>query len=149
MLAESLSYSLVPRILNPDKGFKNDRAKVERYTDYYFCANSFSSFSLGHYCEAYIDWGPIGMMIHLFVYGLIGAGLVILTLKRSITINPVITAGILWVVLTPWGTFQQDMVTVSGQVFWGTICHLFLFTWFYRFIHRYVQVPEANTPRQH
>ena len=149
LLAESLSYSLVPRILNPDKGFKNDRAKVERYTDYYFGANSFSSFSLGHYCEAYIDWGPIGMMIHLFVYGLIGAGLVILTLKRSITINPVITAGILWVVLTPWGTFQQDMVTVSGQVFWGTLCHLFLFTWFYRFIHRYVQVPEANTPRQH
>ena len=88
-------------------------------------------------------------MIHLFVYGLIGAGLIILTLKRSITINPVITAGILWVVLTPWGTFQQDMVTVSGQVFWGTLCHLFLFTWFYRFIHRYVQVPEANTPRQH
>lgn len=149
LLAESLSYSLAPRILNPDKGSKNDRAKVERYTDYYFGTNSFSSFSLGHYCEAYIDWGPIGMMIHLFVYGLIGAGLVLLTLKRSIKINPVITAGILWVVLTPWGTFQQDMVTVSGQVFWGTLCHLFLFTWFYRFIHRYVQVPEANTPRQH
>lgn len=149
LLAESLSYSLAPRILNPDKGSKNDRAKVERYTDYYFGTNSFSSFSLGHYCEAYIDWGPIGMMIHLFVYGLIGAGLVLLTLKRSITINPVITAGILWVVLTPWGTFQQDMVTVSGQVFWGTLCHLFLFTGFYRFIHRYVQVPEANTPRQH
>lgn len=149
LLAESLSYSLAPRILNPDKGSKNDKAKVERYTDYYFGANSFSSFSLGHYCEAYIDWGPIGMMIHLFVYGLIGAGLVLLTLKRSITINPVITAGILWVVLTPWGTFQQDMVTVSGQVFWGTLCHLFLFTGFYRFIHRYVQVPEANTPRQH
>ena len=149
LLAESLSYSLAPRILNPDKGSKNDKAKVERYTDYYFGANSFSSFSLGHYCEAYIDWGPIGMMIHLFVYGLIGAGLVLLTLKRSIKINPVITAGILWVVLTPWGTFQQDMVTVSGQVFWGTLCHLFLFTGFYRFIHRYVQVPEANTPRQH
>ena len=149
LLAESLSYSLARRILNPDKGSKNDRAKVERYTDYYFGTNSFSSFSLGHYCEAYIDWGGLGMMIHLFVYGLIGAGLVLLTLKRSIKINPVITAGILWVVLTPWGTFQQDMVTVSGQVFWGTLCHLFLFTWFYRFIHRYVQVPEANTPRQH
>ena len=149
LLAESLSYSLAPRILNPDKGSKNDRAKVERYTDYYFGTNSFSSFSLGHYCEAYIDWGGLGMMIHLFVYGLIGAGLVLLTLKRSIKINPVITAGILWVVLTPWGTFQQDMVTVSGQVFWGTLCHLFLFTWLYRFIHRYVQVPEANTPRQH
>ena len=149
LLAESLSYSLAPRILNPDKGSKNDKAKVERYTDYYFGANSFSSFSLGHYCEAYIDWGGLGMMIHLFVYGLIGAGLVLLTLKRSIKINPVITAGILWVVLTPWGTFQQDMVTVSGQVFWGTLCHLFLFTGFYRFIHRYVQVPEANTPRQH
>ena len=149
LLAKSLSYSLVPRILNPNKGFKNDRAKVERYTDHYFGENSFSSFSLGHYCEAYIDWGPLGMMIHLFVYGLIGAGLVLLTLKRSSKINPIVTAGILWTVLSPWGTFQQDMVTVTGQVFWGTICHLFLFTWFYKVIHRYIQMPKVNTLGQH
>ena len=33
---ESLEFSLIPRILNPNKGVKNDREKVERFTDYYF-----------------------------------------------------------------------------------------------------------------
>ena len=71
LLQEELTFAFVPRLLNPNKGIKNDRAKVERYTDYYFGKSSFSSFSLGH-CEAYIDWGPVGMMLHLFCYGIVG-----------------------------------------------------------------------------
>ncbi len=70
LLSESLSFALIPRILNPNKGVKSDREKVERFTDYYFGGErNISSFSLGHYCEAYIDWGPNGMMVHLFIYG--------------------------------------------------------------------------------
>ena len=72
LLRESLTFAFIPRILAPNKGVKNDRAKVEKYTDYYFGETSFSSFSLGHYCEAYIDWGPNLMMVHLLLYGLFG-----------------------------------------------------------------------------
>ncbi len=129
---ESLTFSLVPRILYPNKGHKNDRAKVERYTDYYFGAESFSSFSLGHYCEAYIDWGPTGMMLQLIFYGIAGVLIIGLIKSRYPTINPLLYCGIMWVLLQPWGTFQQDMVTVSGTLFWGSLCHLFIFSPLYR-----------------
>ena len=141
LLSESLSFALIPRVLNPNKGVKNDREKVERFTDYYFGGvNNISSFSLGHYCEAYIDWGPYGMMIHLSIYGLIGGILYMITTNRTRNINPLIAFGIIWTVLTPWGTFQQDMVTISGKVVWGAICHLVLFFPIYQIINKSVTI---------
>ena len=139
LLSESLTFALVPRLLAPNKGIKNDRAKVERYTDYYFGENSFSSFSLGHYCEAYIDWGPFGMMLHLFVYGLTGGLLVRMARRRSKGLNPLLGLGLLWAVMYHWGTFQQDMVTVVGRTCWGAFCQLLLFFPLYRWLNSATQ----------
>ena len=127
LLGDNLAFALIPRILNPDKGIKNDLAKVEEFTDYRFGNNPYASFSLGHYCEAYIDWGPFGSMIHLFVFGLLGAVLVGLTMTLRSDVHPVLVWSILFVVLTPWGTMQQDAITVFGKMFWNTLCHLVLF----------------------
>lgn len=137
LLSESIEFALIPRIINPNKGVKDDKAKVERYTDYYFGANSFSSFSLGHYCEAYIDWGPFWMHLHLFVYGLFGALLLRLTIQRTAGLNDLLKWGILFTVLSGWGTFQQDMVTVLGRTVWGTACHLVLFLPLYKHLNRF------------
>lgn len=143
LLTESLSFAFIPRILNPDKGVKNDRLKVERYTDYYFGASSFSSFSLGHYCEAYIDWGPVWMMLHLFIYGLLGALLIRISIARMAIINPIVAMGILWVIILPWGTFQQDMVVVAGKTTWGAMCHLVLFWPLYKVLNRFILVNHS------
>ena len=137
LLAESFTFAFAPRILAPNKGIKNDRAKVERYTDFYFGEYSFASFSLGHYCEAYIDWGPNGMMLHLFIYGFIGGLLVRITLKRGEKLNPLFTMGLLWAVIYHWGTFQQDMVTVAGRTGWGALCQLLLFFPIYKRANRF------------
>ena len=140
LLSESLSFALIPRIINPNKGVKSDREKVERFTDYYFGgARNVSSFSLGHYCEAYIDWGPTGMMVHLFIYGIIGGVLIVITTKRTRKLNPIIACGVLWVVLIPWGTFQQDFTTISGKLVWGSICHLLIFFPLYKWGNRFIQ----------
>ena len=139
LLQSNLTFSLLPRILAPDKGIKNDQAKVERYTDFAFSPYGGSSFSLGHYCEAYIDWGRYGMLIHLFLFGMLGGGLYLITLSRAVAFNPLLALGLLWVCMKPWGTFQSDMVTVSGQVFWGAICHLIIFFPFYRLANDWIQ----------
>jgi len=136
LLSQSVEFALIPRIINPNKGVKDDKAKVERYTDFYFGANSFSSFSLGHYCEAYIDWGPFWMHLHLFIYGLFGALLMRIVLQRTAGLNDLLRWGILFAVLSGWGTFQQDMVTVLGRTVWGTLCHLVLFMPIYKQLNR-------------
>ena len=127
LLQESVSFALIPRFLNPNKGVKNDRAKVERFTNFYFGSNSFSSFSLGHYCEAYIDWGARWMHLHLLIYGLFGAGMLKMCVLRTRHLHPLIKWGVALAVLSGWGTFQQDMVTVLGRCVWGSFCHLYLF----------------------
>ena len=96
---------------------------MEKYTDFYFGEYGGSSFSLGHYCEAYIDWGRYGMLIQLFLFGVLGGGLFLIAMARTSALNPLLSLGILWVCMKPWGTFQQDMITMSGQVFWGAFAN--------------------------
>jgi hypothetical protein len=138
LLKDNLTFAFVPRILNANKGVKDDKVKVEKYTDFNFGINSISSFSLGHYCEAYIDWGPIGMLLHLLIYGMIGSWLWYRVKKRYSHVNLLLFIGILWVVLLPWGTMQQDFITVAGKTTWGAICHLILFSSLYRWLNRFI-----------
>lgn len=140
LLKESLNFALVPRFLNPSKGVKSDREKVERYTDFDFGdENNKASFSLGHYCEAYIDWGPIGSLIQLLVYGIIGGYLYHITIKRYAGFHPFMIIGMLWIILSPWATMQQDAITVIGKTTWGAICHLWLFKPLYSRIQSFIQ----------
>lgn len=140
LLKESLNFALVPRFLNPSKGVKSDREKVERYTEFNFGdENNKASFSLGHYCEAYIDWGPIGSLIQLLVYGIIGGYLYHITMKRYAGFHPFIIIGMLWVILFPWATMQQDAITVIGKTTWGAICHLWLFKPLYSRLQTFIQ----------
>ena len=139
LLISNLEFALIPRFLSPNKGLKDDKAKVEKYTDFFFGTYGGSSFSLGHYCEAYIDWGRGGMLLQLFIYGLIGGGLYMITTWRTSNLNPILALGLLWVCMKPWGTFQQDMITMTGAVFWGSVCHLVLFFPLYRLTNRWIQ----------
>lgn len=139
LLKDNLSYSLVPRILNPSKGVKDDKVKVEKYTDFYFGEYGGSSFSLGHYCEAYIDWGAQGMALQLFLFGILGGGLFTVLLRRFRNFNPLIALGVIWVCLKPWGTFQTDMITMTGQLVWGTISHAIIFFPFYAWMNRFTR----------
>ncbi len=138
MLLENLNFILIPRFLNPEKGIKNDRVKVEKYTDYYFGENSFSSFSLGHYCEAYIDWGFGGALLQLFCFGLLGAFLVRQVYRRFEKFHVLLMLGVLFTVLSPWATMQQDFITMGGSVLWNTICHFFIFLPIYTRINKFI-----------
>ena len=68
LLVSNLSFALIPRILNPNKGVKDDGAKVEKYTQ--FMVADSASFSLGHYVEYYIDFGRWGTLFMLILYGI-------------------------------------------------------------------------------
>jgi hypothetical protein len=138
LIVENLKFVLIPRLLNPEKGVKNDRLKVEKYTDYSFGENSFSSFSLGHYCEAYIDWGFGGALIQLFCYGLLGAYIVRQVYRRFERLHVLLMFGILFSMLSPWATMQQDFISMFGSILWNTICHFFFFFPVYHYLNRFI-----------
>jgi len=125
LLSENLSFALIPRILNPDKGVKDDGAKVTKYTE--FMVSATASFSLGHYVEFFIDFGQWGMMLALFVYGFIGGRIYRYIASDSRGMNHLMMCGVLFVTLQHWGSYQNDAIWIYGLTFFGFICHLFLF----------------------
>ena len=143
LLKENLTFALIPRFLNPNKGVKNDRLRTEKYSGVYLGGiDASASFSLSHYCEAFIDWGPNRMMLQLLIYGMLGAALWGVARRRYSTMNMLVLIGIWWVVLKPWGTMQKDMIEISGTLFWGAMCHLVLFSPLYHFLERFIQIEE-------
>ena len=138
LLRSNLSFALIPRFLNPNKGVKNDGAKVEKYTG--FMVSHASSFSLGHYVEYFIDFGRSGMMVVLLLYGIIG-GLIYRTLMKQMEATyPLLSIGLVYVVLAQWGSFQNDAIFIYGLTFYGLICHGFLFRPIYGLLHKFVSV---------
>ena len=135
LLNKSLSFALIPRFLNPNKGVKDDGAKVEKYTD--FMVSDTASFSLGHYVEYYIDFKALGMMIVLLIYGWVGGRIISFIVSREFMMQSLLfTIPIVYVCLDKWGQFQADTVFLYGQTFWGTLCHTVLFIPIYRVIDR-------------
>ena len=133
LLKKNLSFALIPRFLNPNKGIKDDSAKLTKYTGFMVGENA--SFSLGHYTEYFIDFGQFGMMIALLGFGLVGGRLFLFVSERGSRHIPMFATSILaYVVLSKWGTFQGDAIYVYGRTFFGAICHCFVFVPIYKFI---------------
>lgn len=67
-----LGYVLAPRFINPDKEVNQPSLKATKYTGIpYLGIQSGVSFSLGYFADCYIDFGYFGMLIPLFLLGLV------------------------------------------------------------------------------
>ena len=137
LLKSNISYALIPRILNPNKGVKDDGAKVEKYTE--FMVAHASSFSLGHYVEYYIDFGRLGMLLVLFIYGIIGGVIFRFSSRKANNLNLLFTPGLIFVLLQQWGSYQNDAIWVYGLTFFGFLCHLFFFQPIYSVLAKFNQ----------
>lgn len=68
--AEALKNPLQPRLLNPNKRVFDDSIRTARYTRAFVAgAAEGTSIGLGYVAESYIDFGPILMMLPLFLWG--------------------------------------------------------------------------------
>jgi len=117
LMAGNLSFALIPRILNSNKGVKNDQLKVEKYTKRQI--SDHSSFSLGHFAEHYVDYGPRGMGFSLLLFGVALGLLTLLFLRPSLV--PGCDLIYLFLTLSLAFSYQADAITIYGQVVWGSI----------------------------
>ncbi len=67
---QALEHYLVPRFLDPNKPELDDSKHTNEYTGLNVSGKAqATSFSLGSFADAYIDFGPIFMMIPIFLFG--------------------------------------------------------------------------------
>ena len=139
LLGSNLSFALIPRFLNPNKGIKDDGAKVVKYTG--FMVADSASFSLGHYVEYFIDFGKTGMLLLLILYGFIGGMAYQIMIQKS-NVNAILLLGIMFVILQSWGSFQNDAIWIYGNTFFGFICHFIIFRSVYAAIESFaIRIP--------
>lgn len=136
LLWQNINFAFVPRILNPDKGIKNDRAKLEKYAGIAFWTSG--SFSLSYYAEAYVDFGRGGMMVFLFVLGWLAGKLFLRCIFRY-QLNLLLIYAIAIVVMLPFASYGADAVVLFGQLVWGAVSHLIIFSPVYRLINRFLE----------
>ena len=68
---DNIEFVTTPRILNPDKPSLDATEKTKTYTGLAYAGRTAgASFSLGYFAECYIDFGFLGMMVPLFLIGL-------------------------------------------------------------------------------
>ena len=66
----AISHYLVPRFINPDKEILDDSKHTNKYTGLGVSGRvQATSFSLGSFADAYIDFGPIFMFVPIFLFG--------------------------------------------------------------------------------
>ena len=121
LLLGNLSFALIPRFLNPDKGVKNDQWKVEYYANR--PVSDHSSFSLGRYAEWYVDFGPMGMVVFAFFIGAIGARLARSFGQSDSPFIRLMDAAFLVLALQLWMSYQADEIKIYGQTFWGFVVY--------------------------
>lgn len=122
LLGDNLSFALVPRILNPNKGIKNDQWKVEYYANW--PVSDHSSFSLGRYAEWYVDFGSIGMILFAFLIGVVGVQFFRLFKWSTNPVMCLVDAAYLMLVLQLWSSYQADEIVIYGQTVWGIVVYL-------------------------
>jgi hypothetical protein len=123
LLSGNLSFALIPRILNPNKGRKDDQWKVEKYAKRIIADNA--SFSLGHYAEHYIDFGKYGMLLSLLIFGWAG-GWLTQKVMRGKGVMRAVDGAFVFYFLQYFASFQFDAIKIYGLVFWAIVTYLAL-----------------------
>jgi hypothetical protein len=123
---EAIDHVLRPRLFFPDKAAIDDSVRVREFTGQNVAgAESGTSINIGYFGESYIDFGPIGMFVPIFLVGL-AYGLVYSLLVR-LAPNPLL--GVAVATTTLLATYGGSNIKLLG----GTLTTLIVYSALLRF----------------
>lgn len=135
---ENISYVLTPRILNPNKKLYNASEKASKFTGKRFAGlKEGSSFSLGYFADAYVDFGPIGMFIVLIAMSIF-TGVVYRVFYNMTELNLFLRYSIISVSLYSFASFESDGLYMFGRLLTDFIVFYFLARFVFPSIQKWV-----------
>ena len=141
---EALRFTLLPRLLDPNKGTHDPSLKTNKYTGLKVAGMARgTAISIGYFGDAYIDFGPVGMMIPIGLVALLIALLYIMIL--SFRINLLFRYAIIITVITNVGYFESDSIFVLGMLKNHFVFQIVLYILLYKSINRYIQGHTRNS----
>lgn len=134
----TLTFVLVPRILNPNKGIYDATSKAIYYTGIrYSGARSGASFSLGYFADSYVDFGLQGMWFPLLALGFLYGAIYFYFVRHSTT-NFLINYAVVGAIFMEFAAFESDCTLLLGRLLSNlvvfTLLRMLVFDWFYKYI---------------
>ena len=135
---ETFAFILTPRLFNPDKGELNTSEKASKYTGIKYAGLSQgTSFSLGYFGDCYIDFGLFGMMIALFLIGLL-FGSTYFYFLRNASPNFIFNYSVVCALFMKFFALEMDSGFFIGSLFIDLLMYFmltkFFFPWLYQFL---------------
>ena len=135
IIKESTLFYFKPRIFFPNKGIIDDSDHTNKYTNLDLVDDGAASHSIGFMTDAYIDFGPYGMMGLLLVLGLVfGFAIRLLILKSANMVWAVIFIGPFYFLL---GVYSFNMIKVMGNFITYFIPIYFLTNIIFKFANKF------------
>lgn len=139
-LGNALSFALIPRFINQDKGLKDASARTSYYTGKHFArASQGTSISMGYFPDLYIDFGLLGMIIPLIVLAVILTALAKFILKH-LNYNLLLVYSILIGVFLNIGLFESDIIFLLGTIRNNLAFLVLGYFTFFPYINRYITI---------
>lgn len=113
---DAISFILIPRFLNPNKGYKDASIRTSYYTGKDFrSAVSGTSISMGYFCDLYIDYGLYVMILPLIIIISVISYIMKYVLEKK-GYNVLFTYSLLIGVFLYLGLFESDIVFFLGTI---------------------------------
>jgi hypothetical protein len=123
---ETIKFTTVPRIFDPNKGIYDASLKTSRFTGIRYLGSAQGvSFSLGYFADCYVDFGIPGMFVALAVLAFIWSNIFRFFLLKS-TGNIVINYAIVAAFFVQFCFFEMDGTFMFGKMFTTFIVFLLL-----------------------
>lgn len=141
MWSRAVKHVLTPRLLFPEKAaVVSDTEDTQRYTGYRLIeqGGNVTTIPLGYFTESYIDFGRYGMMVPLFLVGLVWGFIYryFLSTSRELLFGYSLVVA----VLITASTFEISTIKMVGGVLMGFIVLALLQKWVVPIVHRRFEV---------
>ena len=137
IIKESTFFYFQPRIFFPDKPIIDDSDHTNKYTNLDLADDGKASHSIGFMTDAYIDYGPIGMMGLLLALGVVFG----LSMKFLIVKSPNMLWALIYIVPFYFmlSVYSFNMMKVMGNFITYLIPVYFLRNFIYKMFDKYLR----------
>jgi hypothetical protein len=145
LMAESLQYVFMPRLLFPDKpDIKSDSEMVRKYSGVWVAGeDQLTDIAFGYAAESYVDFGVPMMFLPMFIWSVfIGFAIaIILHVFRHCDIAVSVSTVIAWLSLYLFERSWAKTIGLTGTllIYAGGLCFLLDRLWFEKFRNVYVK----------
>jgi len=141
---DNVEFATTPRILNPNKPNFDATEKAKKYTGLRLAGRkSGSSFSLGYFAESYIDFGFFGMMLPLFLIGLM-YGITYWYFMRNSSSNFLFNFSVVTAFFMEFNGYEMDGTYLLGRFLATLVTFFVLIKVFAPLIIKYISAPKLK-----